>query len=102
MGCEQHGKGQEVGDKGMGSRIAGYQRRVVLTPLAPLLPPPPTDLFWNRLTKGKDNSQKDSQCFVFLQDLKFKLPKISNSGFRVFIRENQPWKLKQVLTKNNT
>ncbi|KXJ29202.1 protein rogdi homolog isoform X1 [Exaiptasia diaphana] len=29
-------------------------------------------------------------------DLKFKLPKVSTSGFRVFIRENHPWKLQQI------
>lgn len=29
-------------------------------------------------------------------DLKFKLPKVSSSGFRVFIRERLPWKLNQI------
>ncbi|KAM7438093.1 hypothetical protein ABFA07_012397 [Porites harrisoni] len=29
-------------------------------------------------------------------DLKFKLPKVSSSGFRVFVRERLPWKLKQI------
>ncbi|XP_032238484.1 protein rogdi homolog isoform X2 [Nematostella vectensis] len=29
-------------------------------------------------------------------DLKFKLPKVSSSGFRVFIRDDMPWKLKQI------
>ncbi|XP_068749752.1 protein rogdi homolog isoform X2 [Montipora capricornis] len=29
-------------------------------------------------------------------DLKFKIPKASSSGFRVFIQEQSPWKLKQI------
>ena len=40
-----------------------------------------------------------SRLFCLFQDLKFKLPKVSSSGFRVRIQERVPWKLKQVPTK---
>ena len=40
-----------------------------------------------------------SLSFLLTQDLKFKLPKVSSSGFRVFVRERLPWKLKQVTIK---
>ncbi|XP_031557362.1 protein rogdi homolog [Actinia tenebrosa] len=29
-------------------------------------------------------------------DIKFRLPKVSNSGFRVFIRDSHPWRLQQI------
>ena len=57
----------------------------------------------------KPKSQVEGECLstaptmlpnnhIFLfQDLKFKLPKVSSSGFRVFIRDHLPWKLKQVI-----
>ena len=41
-GREQHGNGQEAGDKGTGSGRVRYGRREVLTPLSPPPPPPQT------------------------------------------------------------
>ena len=60
-GREQHGNGQEAGDKGTGSGRVRYGRREVLTPLSP---PPPPHRQWRKMWKVLNRVLKLSESVL--------------------------------------